>query len=281
MSEVYIFGAGNVGKYILPTVQQRHKVLAFLDNDKTKWGTSHEGIPICDPESVLKSDETKYDMVVVASLAGIKLIIEQLTDMGVEREKISSEYVDYHVKSRIVFLENLATMFREQGISGCIAECGVFQGEFAQELNKAFPKEKLYLFDTFAGFDERDATFERKEGYSTAEAGHFNITSEEIVLKNLPHPEMCVIRKGYFPETTEGLNEKFCLVNLDFDLYQPTVAGLEYFYPRMVKGGVILIHDYFSIGWQGVKKAVDEFVAKNDGVRFFPIGDGLSVAVFH
>ena len=88
-----------------------------------------------------------------------------------------------------------------------------------------------------------------------------------------------VVVKGYFPETTVGIEEAFCFVNLDFDLYNPTYAGLEYFYPRMSKGGVILIHDYFSVGWTGVKQAVDEFVLKTNDAKLLSIGDGLSVAL--
>ena len=52
-------------------------------------------------------------------------------------------------------------------------------------------------------------------------------------------------------------------MHLDADLYKPTLAGLEYFYPRLAKGGVILIHD-FNHNWDGVRKAVDEFRKNND-----------------
>jgi len=47
---------------------------------------------------------------------------------------------------------------------------------------------------------------------------------------------------------------------MDADLYNPTKAGLEYFYPRLSPGGVIFIHDY-NDKWQGLIKAVDEFAA--------------------
>jgi O-methyltransferase len=50
------------------------------------------------------------------------------------------------------------------------------------------------------------------------------------------------------------------LVNLDADLYNPTKKGLEYFYPRLSPGGVIIVHDY-NFKWPGIKKAVDEFVS--------------------
>jgi hypothetical protein len=96
----------------------------------------------------------------------------------------------------------------------------------------------------------------------------------------LPNPNNAIIRKGYFPETTQGIDENFCFVNLDFDLYQPTLSGLEFFYPHMVEGGVILVHDYFSGACRGVKEAVQEFERKVKGkLNIFPIGDGLSVGI--
>ena len=47
-----------------------------------------------------------------------------------------------------------------------------------------------------------------------------------------------------FPVTLEGLEDRFAFVSLDVDLYQPTAAGLKYFYPRLVNGGCTLIQGY-------------------------------------
>lgn len=273
LPSAYIFGAGHVGKNLLPQIRARYNVIAFLDNDKAKWGETIDNFPVGSPKSILGTD---YDVIITASLAGFNLMVEQLTGLGVPHEKIYTGYVTATVQSRIVFLERLAWMFQEKGIHGCVAECGVFMGEFAREINRVFPNHKFYLFDSFSGFDARDIEHEGKNQYSELGTGHFSITTEELVMNKLPNPEMCIIRKGFFPETTEGLDENFCFVNLDFDLYQPTLAGLEYFAPRMVKGGVILVHDYFAAGFRGVKAAVNDFNKANEH-KVIPIGDGLSV----
>lgn len=63
-------------------------------------------------------------------------------------------------------------------------------------------------------------------------------------------------------------------MNLDADLYALKFA----FYPRLADGGVILVHDYFSKAFKGVKEAVKEF-AKQQNVKFVPIGDTLSIAI--
>ena len=93
-----------------------------------------------------------------------------------------------------------------------------------------------------------------------------------------------MIRKGFFPRTIEEAekNEKFCLVSLDADLYEPILEGLRFFYPRLSQGGYILIHDYNNldiIGNQyitlnGVKKAVKDY-EKESGINLckIPISD--------
>ncbi|MDR2361603.1 MAG: hypothetical protein LBD91_02625 [Prevotellaceae bacterium] len=103
--------------------------------------------------------------------------------MGVKQGRINTDYVVVPVKSRIIFLEKLGELFSERDIEGCVAEGGVFQGEFAKEINRIFPTKKLYLFDTFSGFDERDVYVERQHQYSKYGEAHLNITSEEFVIK--------------------------------------------------------------------------------------------------
>jgi len=51
-------------------------------------------------------------------------------------------------------------------------------------------------------------------------------------------------------------------VHIDVDLYQPTLAALEYFYPRLAAGGIIVCDDYGSLSFPGAYKAVEEFSRK-------------------
>src|SRR3954469_19259810 len=54
----------------------------------------------------------------------------------------------------------------ENNVAGNVAELGVYKGDFSKRLNQLFPDKKLYLFDTFSGFDERDISIEHNKGYS-------------------------------------------------------------------------------------------------------------------
>jgi len=146
-------------------------------------------------------------------------------------------------------------------IKGDFAELGVYKGESARLLRLMAHDRKLHLFDTFEGFTETDLKPEKGEA-STYSAKNFSDTTIKKVLNTVGYdPEKVIVYKGYFPQSASGLETTtFALVNLDADLYNPTKAGLEYFYPRLSPGGVIFIHDYNN-KWEGLVKAVDEFVA--------------------
>lgn len=156
-------------------------------------------------------------------------------------------------------------------IDGNLAEVGVFRGDFAKRMNHLFPQRRLYLFDTFEGFDEKDIAIERTKGYSSG-SQDFSSTNIELVRNRMPYPNNCIFKPGYFPESAEGLEEKFCLVSLDADLFEPIYQGLRFFYPKLEKGGYIFIHDYNNDHYQGAKEAVLRFCAENE-VRYVPIPD--------
>jgi O-methyltransferase len=83
-----------------------------------------------------------------------------------------------------------------------------------------------------------------------------------------------VLRPGYVPETLAGLeDERFAFVLLDLDLYDPTVASLEFFYPRLAPGGYLVMHDYNSeeSNW-ACKRAFDGFLADKPE-RVVELGD--------
>ena len=146
-------------------------------------------------------------------------------------------------------------------VEGDFAELGVYKGESARLFRMMAPERILHLFDTFEGFTGTDLEPETGEasGYSTK---NFADTSINKVLNTIGgDPGKIQLHAGYFPQSAKGLeNISYALVNLDADLYNPTKAGLDYFYPRLAPGGVIFIHDY-NHKWEGLMKAVDEFAA--------------------
>lgn len=236
--------------------------------------------------SAEKLHEMDFDSVIIGTFTGLYEIANQLESMGIPRTKIDTSHIELSVRAREAFLSDFAREARAQNLGGAVAELGVYRGDFARKINEAFSDKTLYLFDTFEGFCSEDLgnTKDGTMGISVG-AKHFANTSIDLVLGKMPYPKNCVIKKGWFPQSAldssdlEG--EKFCFVNLDADLYEPILAGFRYFYPKMISGGVILIHEYFSAGYVGVREAVAEFFAESKlkAWQKLPIGDNLSIAV--
>lgn len=148
---------------------------------------------------------------------------------------------------------------KKENVIGDFAELGVHKGETAKIIYEMDPSRKLHLFDTFEGFNALDLQHENKQGgkYTTKE---FSDTNLETVKKEINGGSQVVFYPGYFPMTAIGLEDtKFSFIHLDADLYLPTIEGLKFFYPKLSPGGVIIIHDY-NHTWDGIKKALDEFM---------------------
>jgi len=286
MIKIIIYGARESGQKLLyeytsPPLNKIYEVLCFADSNPALWDTEIPGKKIINPNDI---NNHCFDKIIIGSYSSHKEIFYFLKDnLGISENLIDNSDIIFFDKARQLFLSYQAKILKELGYnenSGCVAEVGVFRGDFAKYINACFPKNKLYLFDTFTGHDKRDLSFEKSRNFNyNFSPERYAQTSVELVKNNLPYPENAIFRTGYFPDTTKDIEENFIFVSIDVNLYSPTFSALEYFYPRMLYGGVILCHDYFS--WEvepGAHIAIDEFCNKNN-IPFIAIGDRISIAI--
>lgn len=140
-------------------------------------------------------------------------------------------------------------------LEGDIAEVGVYKGGVAYYLNKLSHGKKVLLFDTFEGIPMSGE-------HDRHVIGDFNDTSLEEVSEYFIGCDNVQLVKGVFPESASGVineNDKFAIVHLDADQYESTLNCLNYFYPKMVVGGIMICDDYKFL--KGVDKAIEEFLA--------------------
>jgi hypothetical protein len=165
-----------------------------------------------------------------------------------------------------------------KNVPGAMAECGCYQGASAFFLAKERRTTPLHLFDSFEGLSElteRDKQSTATESFEWR-AGDLR-TSEDAVRRALKDFEHVIIHKGWIPDRfADVTGETFSLVHIDVDLYQPTLDSLSFFYPRVNRGGVLVLDDYGFTTCPGAYEAVREFMAgKPEHVLHLPTGQGL------
>ena len=306
---IYVWGTGCTAGDLIDTGLAVGQVTAFLDSEGC--GGSFLGRPVLRPEEadtrgeylVLVASRHVEEIVRQAAICGIgddRLLFLRdnwtLTDRNTDYDRVrgilppalltslqtpprairplpppsGSPLTERDLEGdyvRVRTLELLCAGLRD--VPGAAAELGVYRGSFARCINALLPERTLLLFDTFEGFDPAEA-----RGQGDGLVGAHRNTSVETVLRLLPHPEKAVVRQGLFPATAEGLeSERFCLVSLDVDLEESTLAGLRWFLPRMSEGGCLLLHDYNNPRLPGVKRALERWEAEHGRLAAVPICD--------
>ena len=284
-----IAGAGHNGKIIAKYLRlsSEDDIVCFFDNDTYLCDKgSIEGIRVL-PFSKMVNEV--FDKIIISQdnpsvyEEVYHQILETTDKDSIIIHALSPIFIEAFSDQRTRFIKDFAAYSRSR-MGGNVAECGVFRGDSAKYINKYFYDRKLYLFDTFEGFDNDDLSYDKKASFGFRD-DFFNMntfvdTTIDTVMHKMVYPDQIVIKKGRFPDTATDIDDRFCFVNLDMDLFQPMYAGLVFFYDRMVNGGCILLHDYFHPGLEGVKAAVEEY-EKSHGIILVktPIGDGLSIAI--
>lgn len=179
--------------------------------------------------------------------------------------------------ARFYFFSLIFDQLTKERLEGDLAELGVYKGHTATLLAKMARKlgKTAYILDTFSGFHQNDLIGVD----SSVKTSQFADTSLDEV-RTLVGEDNVKYIKGYFPETACDLpaNGRYCVVHIDCDLYLPITNALEYFYPRLVPGGFLVIHDYSSLHWSGAEKAVDEFFSDKPE-SIMPVTDSAGSAV--
>jgi hypothetical protein len=179
--------------------------------------------------------------------------------------------------SRFISLVLNLRQLQAEGIQGDFAELGVWKGNSAAILADFAAKtgKKLFLFDTFSGFDQRDFI-----GIDRDRIVEFADVNIEYVRETVGHSGITTYIQGFFPDSiTDAVRERtFALAHLDCDLYEPMKAALEFFYARMPRGAMLILHDYSSGCWIGATKAIDEFcLATGEFISLWPDKSGTAM----
>jgi len=192
------------------------------------------------------------------------------------QEELEFYKINHHELEDVQDGEGIGNMLdfikNTENLEGDILELGVYKGGstimIARFLKKLGSKKKIYACDSFAGLPYDD-----KFSYTKNAKGMFSDSSANIVKKKFKKfnvDEGIVMIEGLFEDTLykKLADEKFSFVFVDCDLYDATKFSLDFVFPRLAKGGIVLFDEYDrflkdSYEW-GETRAVDEFCEANN-----------------
>jgi predicted O-methyltransferase YrrM len=168
----------------------------------------------------------------------------------------------------------LGILYAVYGLEGDMAEFGVWKGGSAKLIASHMnPRKTLFLFDTFEGIPEH--TVGPKDENDKLSGAFKHQTSINIVKSYLSEYKNNIeLVPGVFPESLDSMemlyDQVFSFVHVDVDTYVSTKEALKFFYPRLICGGVIIVHDYGFKSTRGAMKAVNEFVHDSSSIFHSP-----------
>jgi len=179
------------------------------------------------------------------------------------------------------------------GVPGWQVECGCWKGLSSYLLNQQAKRLKpshdgagFMIVDSFEGLSQptREDRVQRGSdpplpgGEYTARAGTF-YCPQDAVRKALSEFPAIEYHQGWIPEVLSSLPERtYSFVHIDLDLHDPIRGAVDYFFPRLEKGGVIVLDDYGSLTWPGALKGGDDAAAAL-GQPLTPLSTGQALLV--
>lgn len=169
--------------------------------------------------------------------------------------------------------------FHAKQLDGDFVECGVNRAFLSSSVMayvdfESLKNRKFYLFDTFSGLIEELITLEDRAAHR-----HHYSDCYEFVVNSFNDYSNVVIVRGAVPTTLDQVKiDRVAYLSIDMNCAMPEIAALEYFWPKMTPGGIIILDDYGFDGHIAQKKGADEF-ASSIGVRILslPTGQGLLI----
>lgn len=228
-------------------------------NDKTRWPVAR----IDNPEVVYDLDGDFH-----------QLYDEALVATGMP-ERLMRRQRHYLIAKLLPYIRD---------VPGDMAEIGCFRGLSAFLASRIALKNgirrQFHIFDSFEGLSEPSSNDASVYNVSTPGMPNPFACSEEQVRENLKEFSFLKFYKGWVPERFhEVADRQFSYVHVDVDLFDPTKACLEFYWPRLSPGGILIMDDYGTLFYPGARQAADKFFQKRSDVVIVEVPSGGAAAI--
>lgn len=164
-------------------------------------------------------------------------------------------------------------------LKGDFVECGVNTGAYARAIIDYidFPSlpKKFYLLDTFNGLVHTQLNEKEKELGFFKHYDHYIDVYEEVK-KTFSDFNVKVI-KGMVPDTLPECDAtEIAYLSIDMNVVEPEIAAVNYFWDKIVSGGIIMLDDYGFAPHINQKLAFDQLAKeRNVSILSLPTGQGV------
>ncbi len=214
-------------------------------------------------------------------------VSEELAALAAKRpfEEIAQNFPGYIRRINITrFLAYYELFKKIESVPGWIVECGIYRGftlfalaKFLEIFCMGDKTRRVLGFDNFTGFTDlhkEDGPEDR--GVTRCKGGTNPHDFRDDFWKLLelnnqdafaPWAKRITVIEGNVQDTVPqyckdnpGLRISF--LHLDIDIYEPVSVCLEYLYPRVVPGGIIVLDEYAHQDWPGESAALEHYFTK-------------------
>ena len=164
-------------------------------------------------------------------------------------------------------------------LPGDFVECGVNTGAYSRALIEYIDFQKtgktFYLLDTYQGLVPEQITDEEKAAGVGDYLDTYTNVYEQVVKTFSPFNTRII--RGAVPDTLPQCDtEKICYLSIDMNVAAPEIAAANYFWDKVVSGGVVILDDYGFPAHIEQKKAFDSFAReKGVDILYIPTGQGI------
>ena len=183
--------------------------------------------------------------------------------------RLYEKYSAYTMVPKDTFIENLKLCRNLITIHGCVVECGVWRGGMIAAMAEILGNGRTYyLFDSFEGLPEaKEIDGESALAWQRDKENPYffdNCKAETMYAdKAMKMAEVSNYKlvKGWFSDTIPHFkfDEDIAILRLDGDWYESTMQCMEFLYPKVATGGVIIIDDYYT--WDGCSRAIHDYLS--------------------
>lgn len=167
-------------------------------------------------------------------------------------------------------------------LEGDFVECGVNTGAYSRAVIDYIDFNSLektfHLFDTYEGLSNEQVTQREKDaGIDVYMGNHYKDVYNEV--KKTFAPFNSKVIKGRVPDSLmQYQGGKICYLSIDMNVVAPEIAAAEFFWPKLVAGGVMILDDYGFPMHINQKLAFDDFAKKyNQQILSLPTGQGIII----